>query len=69
MKKRQADADRTNRHAPFLKGDEDGGRCDGDCSIIPRRRKWHDITIHTGFTLNDLVSYDGKHNEENGTES
>ncbi len=24
------------------------------------------ITSHTGFTLNDLVSYDCKHNEENG---
>jgi isoamylase len=24
------------------------------------------ITCHDGFTLNDLVSYDGKHNEENG---
>ena len=24
------------------------------------------ITSHTGFTLNDLVSYDGKHNEANG---
>jgi glycogen operon protein len=24
------------------------------------------VTCHDGFTLNDLVSYDGKHNEENG---
>lgn len=24
------------------------------------------ITTHTGFTLSDLVSYDGKHNEKNG---
>ena len=24
------------------------------------------ITTHTGFTLKDLVSYDGKHNEKNG---
>src|SRR2546429_7044574 len=24
------------------------------------------ITCHDGFTLNDLVSYDGKHNEANG---
>jgi glycogen operon protein len=24
------------------------------------------ITVHDGFTLNDLVSYDGKHNEANG---
>ena len=24
------------------------------------------VTCHDGFTLNDLVSYDGKHNEANG---
>ncbi|MDE5898292.1 MAG: glycogen debranching enzyme, partial [Treponemataceae bacterium] len=24
------------------------------------------ITVHDGFTLNDLVSYNGKHNDENG---
>jgi isoamylase len=24
------------------------------------------VSCHDGFTLNDLVSYDGKHNEENG---
>lgn len=30
---------------------------DGKCNYI---------TTHTGFTLNDLVSYDRKHNEENG---
>lgn len=28
--------------------------------------QYHMITDHTGFTLNDLVSYDGKHNERNG---
>lgn len=52
----------------FLKGDE--GKVpaviywlrhlseeDGNCNYI---------TGHTGFTLNDLVSYDGKHNEKNG---
>jgi glycogen operon protein len=27
------------------------------------------ITAHDGFTLNDLVSYDGKHNEKNGEEN
>ncbi|HEY9774354.1 MAG TPA: glycogen debranching protein GlgX [Planktothrix sp.] len=27
------------------------------------------ITCHDGFTLNDLVSYDEKHNEENGEDS
>lgn len=27
------------------------------------------ITAHDGFTLNDVVSYNGKHNEENGEEN
>ncbi len=27
------------------------------------------VTCHDGFTLNDLVSYEGKHNEANGEES
>ncbi len=27
------------------------------------------VTCHDGFTLNDLVSYDGKHNEENGEDN
>ena len=27
------------------------------------------ITVHDGFTLNDLVSYNGKHNEANGEEN
>jgi len=27
------------------------------------------ITAHDGFTLNDLVSYNGKHNDENGEEN
>jgi glycogen operon protein len=27
------------------------------------------ITVHDGFTMNDLVSYDGKHNEANGENS
>ena len=27
------------------------------------------VTAHDGFTLNDLVSYDHKHNEENGDEN
>lgn len=27
------------------------------------------VTCHDGFTLNDLVSYDGKHNETNGEEN
>ena len=50
----------------FLKGDEgmvDGviywlsHHTDGNCNYI---------TGQNGFTLNDLVSYDGKHNESNG---
>lgn len=52
----------------FLKGDEGmigsvmhwlkhHSEADGICNTI---------TSHTGFTLNDLVSYDGKHNEANG---
>ena len=28
--------------------------------------KFNYITSHTGFTMNDLVSYEAKHNEENG---
>src|SRR5699024_3443638 len=27
------------------------------------------LTAHDGFTLNDLVSYDHKHNEDNGEEN
>jgi len=37
----------------------------GDCA----RHSYHSInfiTCHDGFTLNDLVSYNGKHNEANG---
>lgn len=52
----------------FLKGDENmindvigalrhHSAADGKCNYI---------TAHTGFTLWDLVSYDGKHNEANG---
>ena len=52
----------------YLKGDENmvndviwalghNSGYDGKCNYI---------TTHTGFTLLDLVSYDGKHNEANG---
>jgi glycogen operon protein len=27
------------------------------------------VTVHDGFTLTDLVSYDGKHNEDNGEDN
>ena len=36
------------------------------------RKPYHSvnfITSHDGFTLNDLVSYNGKHNEENGEQN
>lgn len=36
------------------------------------RKPFHSInfvTAHDGFTLNDLVTYNGKHNEENGEEN
>lgn len=52
----------------FLKGDE--GMIE---SVIwhlkhlgQNEHQYHYITDHTGFTLCDLVSYDGKHNELNG---
>lgn len=55
----------------FLKGDEDmlkGFRYhmsnqNPKCGIV------HFITNYYGFTLNDLVSYDRKHNEANGEEN
>lgn len=64
--KKQDDFQNTMRR--FLKGDE---------GMIPDVIWWlrhlsdedgifNYITNHTGFTLHDLVSYDGKHNEKNG---
>ena len=55
----------------FLKGDE--GMV-GDVMWAMQHHSQEDgkcnyITDHTGFTLNDLVSYDGKHNEENGEQN
>ena len=52
----------------FLKGDEGMVR---EAMYALRRNTKEDgccnyITAHTGFTLYDLVSYDGKHNEDNG---
>ena len=41
-------------------------------SIIGRRRPWacvNFITAHDGFTLNDLVTYNEKHNEANGEDN
>ena len=52
----------------FLKGDE--GMVDSVIywlrHVTGREGAFNSITGHTGFTLNDLVSYDGKHNEANG---
>jgi len=43
-----------------------------DLYLDDGRKPFHSInyvTSHDGFTLNDLVSYNGKHNEENGEAS
>lgn len=52
----------------FLKGDE-GMVADVMYWLRHHSREegiFNYIASHTGFTLHDLVSYDGKHNEENG---
>ncbi|WP_027486710.1 glycogen debranching protein GlgX [Allorhizobium undicola] len=44
----------------------------GDIYDQRGRRPWASVnflTAHDGFTLNDLVSYDGKHNEANGEDN
>ena len=44
----------------------------GDIFDKRGRKPWASvnfITAHDGFTLNDIVSYDGKHNEQNGEEN
>ena len=52
----------------FLKGDE--GMIESVIwhlkHLCQNDHQYHYITDHTGFTLCDLVSYDGKHNELNG---
>lgn len=60
----------------FWRGDEHAvqalaTRITGSSDLYLRdgRKPFHSInfiTSHDGFTLNDLVSYNGKHNEENG---
>ncbi|HOT61292.1 MAG TPA: glycogen debranching protein GlgX [Treponemataceae bacterium] len=43
-----------------------------DLYLRDGRKPFHSInflTSHDGFTLNDVVSYNGKHNEENGEEN
>jgi glycogen operon protein len=44
----------------------------GDIYDRQGRRAWASVnfvTAHDGFTLNDLVTYDGKHNDANGEEN
>ncbi|HEY4166798.1 MAG TPA: glycogen debranching protein GlgX [Reyranella sp.] len=44
----------------------------GDVYDRQGRRAWASVnfvTAHDGFTLNDLVTYDGKHNEANGEDN
>ncbi|MGB7442245.1 MAG: glycogen debranching protein GlgX [Coleofasciculaceae cyanobacterium] len=63
----------------FIKGDTDtvqklANRLIGSPDIYPEpdrepNRSIHFITCHDGFTLNDLVSYNYKHNEANGEEN
>jgi glycogen operon protein len=63
----------------FLKGDEGmvssfASRVLGSPDVYPRRahelhRSVNFVTCHDGFTLNDLVSYNEKHNEANGEDN
>ena len=63
----------------FWKGDEDccwamAQRLSGSPDLYggqpaPAGRSIHFITAHDGFTLNDLVSYNGKHNLANGEDN
>jgi isoamylase len=63
----------------YWKGDADtlpelAARIAGSSDLFNRRgrKAWASvnfITAHDGFTLNDLVSYDNKHNEANGEEN
>jgi len=60
----------------FVKSDEDSVlafayRCFGSPDLYAHDERGPEqsvnfVTSHDGFTLNDLVSYDGKHNEANG---
>ena len=59
----------------FWKGDDTAGAWRRDCALRPissigsGRKPWSSVnfvTAHDGFTLNDLVSYNDKHNEANG---
>lgn len=48
----------------FLKGDE--GMVKDVMRCVCKKGDYNYITNHNGFTLADVVSYDGKHNELNG---
>lgn len=58
----------------FWRGDEHlstaaATRISGSSDVFGLRKPWvgiNYVTCHDGFTMNDLVSYNGKHNEENG---
>jgi isoamylase len=68
-----------DRMRSFWKGDDGqlapfASRFSGSADIFKRRgrRTWASInfiTAHDGFTLRDLVSYNGKHNEANGEDN
>ncbi len=55
----------------FLRGDEGmiGGVMYWLRRVDPQGGCLNCLTGHTGFTLQDLVSYDGKHNEANGEQN
>jgi glycogen operon protein len=63
----------------YWRGDEGklgdlAARLTGSADLFDKRgrKPWASvnfITAHDGFTLNDLVSYDGKHNDANGEEN
>ena len=61
----------------FWRGDEHvstgaATRFAGSSDLFGFRKPWvgiNYVTCHDGFTMNDLVSYNGKHNEENGEDN
>ncbi len=61
----------------FWRGDEHvstgaATRISGSSDLFGFRKPWvgiNYVTCHDGFTMNDLVSYNAKHNEENGEEN
>jgi isoamylase len=58
----KGDAGIVGRVAARVSGSADIYQSDGELPI----NSINFLTAHDGFTLNDLVSYDGKHNEANG---